>query len=750
MAMAFLAAAPTKALAVALFNFSIITPRGKHTSAACASVAHKQHGTVGTPRSLRACAVVTRQVPTRNACQRKVVFGKGQCFGNAGGALRVGSTGTARLQVRVVAAAAAHASSDAGNAHRPNAGNAHNTKQHSYKYSYGPLQSDPPLPRLAGALGSFSRIAAFIVAALLMLITRAKPSLAGAAQSVVNGVVEPVIVETVKTDSTGAVIGTVVLLVVYGFFAISETAITTLWPWKVREISDQEGPDSPFTLLRKDITRFLTTILIGSTFSSIGSAALATEAALGLYGEAGVGYVTIALTLVTLVMCEIAPKSYAVQHATQVARAVIRPIAAMSVLVYPLGRICTGLVNAFFKLMNIQGSAEPFVSEEELKLVLSGAAKSGQVDVGEQEMIQNVLDMGETPVREVMTPLVNVVGVEKHASLQDLRNLYRKHKYSRVPVYDDRVDNIVGVVNSMRMLDFENLDDASLKNTKISKLPGFGESPYFVPESMSVVKLMRELLARKTHMCIVVNEFGGTIGIATFEDCVEEIVGEIYDETDTPDECESNETFITAVGDGVYDVDYRCDVEDLADRVGVDIPRSALYDTVGGFTCDCFDHIPEVGETMLITLPIKASASSWDEIGGDDDGRGGTEHDQRSGSLGVDNGVYEKDADSQKNVEKDTRDTGYGMCPVRLTVTDGDQKMVRSVRVRVGDAALVENVVESSRLRLDFGLSVLTSRDDGQGSPRVSLDDGDAVDIGVDAKGKRLLPGDSTTLPVPR
>ncbi len=124
-------------------------------------------------------------------------------------------------------------------------------------------------------------------------------------------------------------------------------------------------------------------------------------------------------------------------------------------------------------------------------------------------------------------------------------------------------------------------------------------------------------------------------------------------------------------------MDYRCDVEDLADRVGVDIPRSALYDTVGGFTCDCFDHIPEVGETMLITLPIKASASSWDEIGGDDDGRGGTEHDQRSGSLGVDNGVYEKDADSQKNVEKDTRDTGYGMCPVRLTVTDGDQKMVR-------------------------------------------------------------------------
>ena len=161
-----------------------------------------------------------------------------------------------------------------------------------------------------------------------------------------------------------------------------------------------------------------------------GSAALATEAALGLYGEAGVGMVTVALTLVTLVMCEIAPKSYAVQHATAVARVVIRPIAALSVLVYPLGRICTGIVNAFFKLLNIQGSAEPFVSEEELRLVLSGAAKSGQVDLGEQEMIQNVPEMGETPVREIMSPR-RVVGVDKSAALSDLR-VVPKNKYSRV------------------------------------------------------------------------------------------------------------------------------------------------------------------------------------------------------------------------------------------------------------------------------------------------------------------------------
>ena len=592
-------------------------------------------------------------------------------------------------------------------------------------------------PKVASVVFSAARLVAFCVAAVAAA-TKAGPAYAkkAATDAAVN------VAETAVTsaDSSGAVIGTIALLFVYAFFCISETAITTLWPWKVREISDQEGPDSPFTELRKDITRFLTTILIGSTCSGIGSAALATEAALGLYGEAGVGMVTVALTLVTLVMCEIAPKSYAVQHATAVARVVIRPIAALSVLVYPLGRICTGIVNAFFKLLNIEGSAEPFVSEEELRLVLSGAAKSGQVDLGEQEMIQNVLEMGETPVREVMTPLVRVVGVDKSATLLDLRSLYREHKYSRVPVYDDRVDNIVGVVNSMRMLDVESLDDGALRSTQISALPGFGDSPYFVPESMSVVKLMRELLARKTHMCIVVNEFGGTIGIATFEDCVEEIVGEIYDETDTPDDVESSETYVTEVKEGVFDVDYRCDVEDLADLIGVDIPSSALYDTVGGFTCDCFDHIPEVGESMVVTLPVKAGAS-WDEMDGDADAADSETGETQAQSLR--NKVSDA-TDSERettNEPKDPLDAGFGMCPVRLTVTDGDMKMVRSVRVRVGDAAMEEGAAETdtadaaaarreARALFSKVQSRITAPEQEESfSPRVSLDDGDAVDV---------------------
>lgn len=562
----------------------------------------------------------------------------------------------------------------------------------------------PTPPRWTGTLGTVARAVGALLAALFFVSTR--PAFAKSASP---EMASPVVAAAAAGESTGAVVGTVALLVVYAFFCISETAITTLWPWKVREISDQEGPDSPFTMLRKDITRFLTTILIGSTCTSIGSAALATEAALRMYGEAGVGYATIFLTVVTLILCEIAPKSYAVQHATAVARVCIRPIALLSYVVYPIGRICTGLVNAIFRALGIQGSAEPFVSEEELKLVLSGAAKSGQVDSGEQEMIQNVLEMGETPVREVMTPLVRVVGIEQSCSLDDLQALYREHRYSRVPVYDDRVDNIVGVASSMRMLEYS-LEPETL--AKISVVELTQGAPFYVPESMSVVKLMRELLARKTHMCIVVNEHGGTIGIATFEDCVEEIVGEIYDESDEPDDIESNSDYIREVAPDVYDVDYRATVDDLAEIAGVEIPSSALYDTVGGFACDCFDRIPAVGETIFVTL--QTSNAFDDDV--DEDGP-----------------IVQPGAEGDPIADRDDDEREYlSTRPVRITVTDGDVKMVRAVQVRVNDAAMLASVddIESDEANDTEGGGDVEGRRVIEALPSADEYDGEGMTVG--------------------
>ena len=535
-----------------------------------------------------------------------------------------------------------------------------------------PPAREPPSanPPRAAWLATAARILAAFVAAVVVACARAPAAAARAAAKAAaetTATMDPIAAAAALGDGPRLIATTVALLVVYAFFAISETAITTLWPWKVREISDQEGPDSPFTLLRRDINRFLTTILIGSTVSGIASATVATEAALTIWGEGGVGPMTLALTLVTLVCCEIAPKSIAVQHAAAVARVVIPVIATLSHFVYPLGRVCAGAVNFVFSLFGIRGSAEPFVSEEELKLVLSGAAKSGQVDSDESEMIQNVLEMSETPVREVMTPLVRVVGVDQSASLHELQKIWREHRYSRVPVYNDRIDNIVGVVYSMRLLEY---DMGAEMLSKVSVEGLTQKPPFYVPESMSVVKLMRELLARKTHMCIVVNEFGGTIGIATFEDCVEEIVGEIYDETDDREPASSDYVRAVKGQTDVYDVDYRAQVSDLGDALGVDIPSSALYDTVGGFTCDCFDRIPATGETILITLPAQTGYLE------DDDDE----------SDGADGAAEEEERDGKDKKEKEE----VTVRPVRITVTDGGIKMVRSVQVRVNGAALLK------------------------------------------------------------
>ena len=453
-----------------------------------------------------------------------------------------------------------------------------------------------------------------------------------------------------------------VLLVMSAFFSLAETSITTLYPWKVRELADQEGSTGGvFQIMSKDVTRFLTTILIGTTFSGIMATALITEAALILYGDGATTAVTVALTIVMLVFTEIAPKSVAVQHATVVARVIAKPIYLLSFVVYPLGRTCQIVVNAMFALFGLKTSAEPFVSEEELKLVLAGATKSGEVESAEKDMIQNVLDLEETVVRDVMTPLVQVHGVRSDATLAEFRTEWIEHKYSRVPAWEDRVDNIVGIVRANQIMQLgierdlrpeqsKELEDVLVQDVML-------RDTYFVPESMSVSKLLRELMQRKSHMCVVVNEFGGTVGIATLEDCVEEIVGEIYDEEDSQkanaDEDEQDATpFIREVGQGAYLVDTRAALWKLADELSLDIPESPLYETVGGFVCDLFGSIPDVGASITTTFEHveDEDASSDDESDGETDG-------------------LEFDGITQREVV--------------VTVTDADTRRVNEIRVQI-------------------------------------------------------------------
>ncbi|XP_058070652.1 putative DUF21 domain-containing protein At3g13070, chloroplastic isoform X3 [Magnolia sinica] len=357
------------------------------------------------------------------------------------------------------------------------------------------------------------------------------------------------------------------LLGLSAFFSMAETSITTLWPWKVRELAEKEPENDVFRMLRSDVTRFLTTILIGTTVVNIGATALVTDAATAIFGEAGVTAATGVMTVLILLLTEITPKSIAVHNATEVARFVV---------------------------------SEPYVTEDELKLMLRGAELSGAIEEEEQDMIENVLEIKDTHVREVMTPLVDVVAIDSSATLIDFQNLWVTHQYSRVPVFEQRVDNIVGIAYAMDMLDYvEKVDqlESSTVGGAIAHKPA-----YFVPDSMSVWNLLREFRIRKVHMAIVLNEYGGTVGLVTLEDVVEEIVGEIFDENDSKEEIQKKTGYVVMRADGIFDVDANTSIDQLSEDLNIKMPEGHQYETVSGFICESFGYIPRTGESIKVVL----------------------------------------------------------------------------------------------------------------------------------------------------
>ncbi|XP_021740663.1 putative DUF21 domain-containing protein At3g13070, chloroplastic isoform X1 [Chenopodium quinoa] len=390
------------------------------------------------------------------------------------------------------------------------------------------------------------------------------------------------------------------LLSLSAFFSMAETSITTLWPWKVRELAEKEPDNGVFRMLRSDVTRFLTTILIGTTVVNIAATALVTDAATAIFGEAGVTAATGLMTVAILLLTEITPKSIAVHHATEVVRFVVRPVAWLSLVLYPVGRVVTFLSMGILKMLGLKGRSEPYVTEDELKLMLRGAELSGAIEEEEQDMIENVLEIKDTHVREVMTPLVDVVAIDASASLIEFHNLWVTHQYSRVPVFEQRVDNIVGIAYAMDMLDYVQKGEL-LESSTVGDMAH--KPAYFVPDSMSVWNLLREFRIRKVHMAIVLNEYGGTVGLVTLEDVVEEIVGEIFDENDSKEEIQKKTGYIVMRADGIYDVDANTTIDQLSEELSIKMPeQDHQYETVSGFICEAFGYIPRTGESMKVVL----------------------------------------------------------------------------------------------------------------------------------------------------
>eukprot|EP00316_Scyphosphaera_apsteinii_P023250 CAMPEP_0119325514 /NCGR_PEP_ID=MMETSP1333-20130426/66003_1 /TAXON_ID=418940 /ORGANISM="Scyphosphaera apsteinii, Strain RCC1455" /LENGTH=574 /DNA_ID=CAMNT_0007333527 /DNA_START=38 /DNA_END=1762 /DNA_ORIENTATION=- len=378
----------------------------------------------------------------------------------------------------------------------------------------------------------------------------------------------------------------------------AETAITTLWPWKIKQLaSDEKG--GMFDTLQQDITKVLTTILVGVTFCTVYGTALATDIAIQLIGREGVGLATIVLTLVTLFFGEIVPKSLAVANAEWVARATLPLINVASTLLYPLGRLISTLTQGMLHLLGLDDSSEEqTVTEPELRMMVTGAKQSGAVELYEQDMIEGVLDLDQSIVAQMMQPRVDVVAIRNDATLRELVDLSLDYKYSRIPVYNQTIDQITGVVLSRELLECVAQPDVDLKSRCVSSIM---EDTAFVPESMSAMNALKLMRRQRLHMLVVVDEFGGTSGIVTLEDILETLVGKIYDEDDDDEVKEEIESIIQN-HDGSWSIEGMAELVVASSRLRLELPEVILADftTLSGFLCSQAGEIPAEGDQIVV------------------------------------------------------------------------------------------------------------------------------------------------------
>jgi CBS domain containing-hemolysin-like protein len=377
----------------------------------------------------------------------------------------------------------------------------------------------------------------------------------------------------------------VVVLVVLGtVLAIAEASLTRMT--RVRALALVEEKRRNAVMLERleaDPPRFLNAIYLSVMFTQNGSAILVAILAERSFGGWGITLVSIAFTLLYFVVVEAMAKTFGVLHSDRAALAI-------APLVWFLGRVLAAPSRALIGLANVllpgRGLKQgPFVSEADLRAMAEAGHEEGSIEREEKELIHSIFEFGDTIVREVMVPRPDIVAVEDTETLREVEALVLEHGYSRIPVYHEDLDDVIGVVFAKDVL-------AALHQGKIDMpLREASRPARFVPESKKVADLLREMQKEKFHQALVTDEYGSVVGIVTLEDLLEELVGEITDEYDR------EELEMEQVGDGVYRVSGRVAIDDLNDLLDTELPDEE-WDTVGGLVLDIFGKIPDTGEEM--------------------------------------------------------------------------------------------------------------------------------------------------------
>ena len=378
-------------------------------------------------------------------------------------------------------------------------------------------------------------------------------------------------------------------LVLSAFFCSAETAFIGMQKLRLQHLLDTGHPNAKIVakILEKP-ERFLATVLIGINFFETALATLGTLIAISLWGEnLGAAIAIIVVTIITLVVAEFLPKSISTRYGEKIALAYARPIALISTIFYPLVYILNLMGLRFTKLFGEGAESKPTFSDEEFHTMISVGRREGTVEKEAAEMLHNVFEFSDRPVSEVMVPRTEVVYVEQGSKMSDFLDIYAQHPLSRFPVYKEKRDNVVGILAIKDVLMALSSGTAN-SGDPIDELV---RPAYFTPESKPLDELFAEMRDSNYHMAVVVDEFGGTAGVVTLNQLIEEVVGPIGDEM------AAGEKEYEVINEHTFQIDGGMRIEEANEEMGLGLPEGE-YETVAGFVLHLLRRIPRQGQQL--------------------------------------------------------------------------------------------------------------------------------------------------------
>ena len=396
------------------------------------------------------------------------------------------------------------------------------------------------------------------------------------------------------TDSSiwyGIIAGLIVLSAV---FSSAETAFLSTNRIRMRNLAEDGDKRAMLvmSMLEKQ-NKLISSLLVGNNIVNISASAIATKVATDIFNDAGVGIATGVMTLLVLVFGEVIPKNLAAAHAESWAMTVAPFIRAVSIALAPIVLLMTLLSDGMVKFSKkYDDDDDPTITEDEFRLLVNVGQEEGVFDESESEMINSIMEFDEIVVKEIMVPRIDIVGIDGEDSINEALRLIIDGGHSRIPVYEDSIDNIVGILYAKDIFahlgeDFDKLQVKTLIR-----------QAYYIPETKKVDDLLEELRMKKVHMAVILDEYGGTSGLITIEDLLEEIIGDIQDEFDV------EEDLIVMQSDAVLVADARTPISDVEEAFDIELDQEILddseADTIGGLVFEHLGGIPEKGDEVTI------------------------------------------------------------------------------------------------------------------------------------------------------